>query len=169
MKKSENLGNLIGMSAEWVEENIDRGMWDILIELNGRGYITGGCCEGHPNDLSGAWHGYIYFIHPYKFASYPTNFTAFRDKRKTYEWKGIGEDSRQEFLNGLLIWAKMLPKRNMYEKKVYTLMGKTKGRANSREKVLINTYDFEDIKAILNRADMCKYDLRIVENVVERY
>ena len=165
MKRWENLGNLIGRSSEWVKENIDDGMIDILIELNKKGYKTIGCCEGHGEN----WHGYIYFAYHYKFIIYPQNFTKFSRKRCCYEWNGRGEESRKEFLKGLLKWAEILPYKAPIEKKCYTLMGRSKTRSNSSEKALINTYDIEDIKAILNRADMCKYDLRIVENIIERY
>ena len=40
MKKSEELGKLIGMTSEGVEREIDKGMWDILIELNKKNYKT---------------------------------------------------------------------------------------------------------------------------------
>ena len=168
MTKCENLGQLIGMSAEMVEQNIDKEMWDILIALNERGYNTVGCCAGHP-DVDGNWNGYIYFAYPYIFPTYPLNFSTFRNNRRYFEWDGTDEESRKEFLDSLLEWALMLPYKAPIEKRCYTLMGKNKNRPNSREKVLINTYDFEDVKAILNRRDMSKYDLRIFENVIERY
>ena len=168
MTKCENLGQLIGMSAEMVEQNIDKEMWDILIALNERGYNTVGCCAGHP-DTEGNWNGYIYFAYPYVFSTYPSNFSVFRNNRRYFEWDGTDEESRKEFLNSLLEWALMLPYKAPIEKRCYTLMGKNKNRPNSREKVLINTYDFEDIKAILNRRDMSKYELRMFENVIERY
>ena len=166
MERCERLGKLIGMSAEDVQNNIDEGMIEILIELNSKGYRTNGCCEGHLKD--NYWHGYISFTHSYKFPIYPKDFSAMR-KRESYEWNGKDEESRQNFLNGLKEWAKMLPYKPLIEKKNYTLMGKSKNRLNAREKVLINTTNFEDIKAILNRRDMDKYDLRIFETVIERY
>ena len=166
MKKSENLGNLIGMSAEWVENNIDKGMWDILIELNKKGYYTISCCEGHLRDNS--WNGYIGFCYPYNFPIYPNNFSSIR-KHEFYYWDGTDEESRQEFLNNLFEWAKMLPYKAPIEKKIYTLYGKSKKRPTSREKVIISTYDYEDIKAIFNRRDMIKYDLRITESISSRY
>ena len=107
-------------------------------------------------------------MHPYKFPVYPKDFSAMR-RRESYEWNGKDEESRQSFLNGLKDWAKMLPYKPLIEKKNYTLMGKTKNRLNAREKVLMNTTNFEDIRAVLNRRDMSKYDLRIFETVIERY
>ena len=166
MERYERLGKLIGMSAEDVKNNIDEGMIEILIELNDKGYKTIGCCEGHLQD--DYWHGYICFAYPYKFPVYPKDFSAMR-KRESYEWNGKDEKSRQEFLDGLKDWAKMLPYKAPIIKKNYTLMGKSKSRPNASEKVLINTTNFEDIKALLNRRDMYKYDLRIFETVIEKY
>jgi len=169
MERYERLGKLIGMSAEDVRDNIDRGMIEILIELNEKGYKTIGCCEGHLNALNNkCWNGYICFAYPYKFPIYPKDFSAVR-RRETYEWNGKDEESRQEFLNGLKEWAKQLPYKTPIEKINYTLMGKPKNRSNASEKVLINTTNFEDIKAILNRRDMKKYDLRIFETLMSRY
>ena len=41
MKKSEKLAQLIHMPVEIVEREIDKGMWDILIELNKKNYFRG--------------------------------------------------------------------------------------------------------------------------------
>ena len=167
MMKLERLEQLTGISAEVIEEKLDKGMWDIIIELNSKGYKTVGCCEGHLND-KGEWNGYVGFIYPYKFNVYPKNFASVK-KRMFYYWSGKNEDERQIFLDELLSWAKLLPVKDIIEKKVYTLYGKNKNRASSKEKVLISTNDYEDVRIILNRRDMSKYDLRLVENVIGRY
>lgn len=167
MTKSERLALLIGMPIEFVENEIDKGMVDILIELNEKGYYTTNCCEGHLRDNED-WNGYICFAYPYKFPVYPKNFSSVK-KRQYYYWNGNGEQSRQTFLNELLAWAKTLPVKKPIEKKQYVLIGKNKKRPNSRDKILISTSDYEDIKIILNRADMVKYDLRINESVIGRY
>ena len=167
MTKYEKLGNLIGMSNEEVKEYIDEGMIDILIELNQKEYKTIFCCEGHLNE-NNQWNGYIGFAYPYKFSIYPKNFASTK-KRAYYYWDGKGEESRQEFLNGLLKWAELLPVKSPIEKKTYTLYGKNKNRINSKEKILIATDNYEDIKIILNRRDMAKYDLRLIENIIETY
>ena len=167
MTRLERLEQLTGIPAEVIEEKLDKGMWDIIIELNSKGYKTVGCCEGHLND-KGEWIGYVGFIYPYKFNVYPKNFASMK-KRKFYYWDGKGEDKRQEFLDELYRWAMLLPIKEPIDRKVYTLYGKNKNRTNSKEKVLISTNEYEDIKAILNRRDMNKYKIRLVENVVERY
>ena len=78
MTKYEKLGKLIGMSAEAIKENIDKGIIDILIELNRKGYRTLFSCEGHVGFNVEAvrkpenyWQGYIGFAKPYKFPIYP--------------------------------------------------------------------------------------------------
>ena len=38
-KKAEELSKLIGAPIEMIENEIDKGMWDILIELNKKGYM----------------------------------------------------------------------------------------------------------------------------------
>ena len=167
MTKSERLEQLTGIPVNIIEEEFDKGMWDILIELNSKGYRTIFCCEGHLNNKN-EWNGYIGFAYPYKFNVYPKDFTLSK-KRTYYYWDGKGEESRQKFLNELLKWAKLLPVKTPIEIKNYTLYGKNKSRANSKEKILLSTNDYEDIKIILNRRDMIKYDLRLVENVVKTY
>ena len=66
MTKCEKLAEIIGVSVEFIEDNIDKGMLDILIELNRKGYITIFCCEGHLDD-NDKWEGYIAFDKTYKF------------------------------------------------------------------------------------------------------
>ena len=64
MKKSEKLANLINMPVEIVENEIDKGIWDILIALNQKGYYTTFSCEGHLNTKN-EWEGYIAFLDTY--------------------------------------------------------------------------------------------------------
>lgn len=153
------------MPAEIVEQDIDRGMWDILIELNKKGYKTNVCCEGHLSESG--WNGYIGFVYPFEFPTYPKNFSHMKN-RMYYYWDGKTEESRQKFLEELLKWAEILPERIPVTEKTFTLIGRNKKRPASREKILINTNNYEDIKAILNRQDMEKYDLRIIENTVRK-
>ena len=156
MKKSKNLGDLLGMSAEWIEENIDEGMWDILIELNRKGYITIFCCEGHLND-KGKWEGYIAFDRTYKFAEYPTNFYKCNNHRRFFYWRGVGEESRKEYLESLLKWARTLPMREKEKIVMYNLTGKNKKYPNREEKLFYYGSDYEEIRCIMNRADIKNY------------
>lgn len=169
MMKSEILGNLIGMSAEHVESDIDKGMWDILIELNQKGYYTIFCCEGHPynHEKFGEdyWHGYLAFAKTYKFAEYPKNFFKVSHKRTFFYWKGNGEDNRQKFLNDLLMWARCLPTRPKEKVVTYHLIAKHKNQPN-RTKVIAYTGDYEEIRCIMNRNDMDKYfDFELKEDI----
>ena len=104
--KSEILGNLIGMTKEEVENDIDKGMWDILIELNKKNYKTIFCCEGHLHEDNrhgiDYWNGYIAFAETYNFLSYPIKFHKISHGRRYFYWDGNGEESRQEFLTNLL-------------------------------------------------------------------
>ena len=167
MTKLERLAQIIGLPIEVVEREVDKGMWDVIIELNDKGYRTIGCCEGHLNNKN-QWNGYIGFAYPYKFNVYPKNFSSMK-RRIFFYWDGKDEESRQKFLSELLDWAKTLPYKAPIEKRAYTLYGKSKTRANSKEKIIMSTNNYEDIKAILNRRDISKYNLRLVESVVERY
>ena len=101
MKKSEELGKLIGMTSEGVEREIDKGMWDILIELNKKNYKTIVCCEGHLKE-NNSWNAYIGFRYPYEFKNYPCFFTNTKN-RQYYYWDGVGEEKRQIFLDNLVL------------------------------------------------------------------
>ena len=167
MTKSEELGKLIGMTKEDVEREIDSGMWDILIELNKKNYLTSVCCEGHLRD-DGSWNGYIGFKYPYEFETYPYKFTNIKN-RQYYYWSGVGEESRKVFLKNLLIWAKHLPRRELTYVRQYTLYIKSKRSRTGREKMVKCSTNYEDIKVMFNRADMYKYDTRIEERVIKVY
>ena len=170
MKKSEELGKLIGMTSEGVEKEIDKGMWNILIELNKKGYYTVFCCEGHPENHSKKgidyWCGYLAFIEPYKFKEYPPMFSKTSRNRSYFYWDGNGEDKRQEFLENVYKWACCLPTRERRKVVTYHLLAKHKNQPNREAKLLCYTNDYEDIRCILNRADMNKYyDFKLMENV----
>ena len=167
MTKLERLSNLIGMSIDAIEREIDEGMIDILITLNEKNYKTTACCEGHLRE-NDTWDGYIGFAHPYDFIVYPMNFTSVKN-RIYYYWNGTGEESRQEFLHKLYDWALNLPVHEMVEVKNYTMYIKNKRRPNSREKILKSSNNYEDIKVLFNRADMYKYDIRIDERIIQKY
>ena len=167
MKKSEILAELIHLPVEAIENEVDKGMWDILIELNKKNYFTVYCCEGHLN-TEDKWNAYITFVHAYKFKEYPKNYDSAKN-RKAFYWSGKGEESRQEFLENLLLWAKLLPKRNVVEEKMYTLMGKNKRRANGQFKTLKLSNNYEDIRIELNKKGMDRYELKLLENVCRRY
>lgn len=169
MTKSAILGNLIGMDSECVENNIDKGMWDILIELNKKGYYTIFCCEGHPYDHEkfgkDYWHGYLAFAETYNFSEYPTGFFKVSHKRKFFYWKGNGEDTRTIFLNNLLTWAKCLPTRTKRKVVNYRLIAKHIKQPN-RTKLIAYTTDYEEIRCIMNRNDMDKYfDFELQEDI----
>lgn len=167
MMRLERLSNLIGMSVEGIEREIDDGMIDILIILNEKNYHTMACCEGHLRE-DGSWNGYIGFSYPYDFVVYPINFSNVKN-RIYYYWEGVGEESRQKFLNELYDWALNLPVREMVEIKRYTMYVKNKKRPNGREKILKTSDNYEDIKVLFNRADMYKYNIRVEEKVIKKY
>ena len=155
------------MTKEDIEREIDKGMWDVLIELNSKNYFTSVCCEGHLRN-NNTWNGYIGFRYPYEFETYPYKFTNIKN-RQYYYWSGVGEQSRQNFLDNLLTWARNLPKRDLKYVVRYTLYIKSKKSRTGREKILKSSENFEDIKVMFNRADMYKYDTRIEENIVKVY
>lgn len=166
MTKSEKLANLIGTNAEMVENEIDKGMWDILINLNEKGYKTIFCCEGHL-DNNNNWQGYLAFAHTYKFMEYPKNFFKVSHNRMFFYWKGNGEESRQKYLTELYNWSCCLPKRKVEEVVYYVLEAKFKNQPNRDAKLLCNTTDYEEIRCLLNRADMEKYfDFKLYEKVL---
>ena len=158
MKHLENLAKLWNISIEQVKGMIDEGMIDIIYVLNSKNYITAVCCEGHLR-TDDTWNGYIGFIYPYEFAIYPPNFSQVREKRAYFYWEGSGEQSRQEFLKEVLHWAEMLPTHNPVYKYYYSLIGINK-RSHKR-KILITSENYEDIKCLMNRKDMNKYDLTV--------
>ena len=166
MRKSERLAKLIGLPVEVVENEIDKGMWDILIELNKKNYFTYACCEGHIID--NCWHGYIAFKQPYKFYEYPQDYDTARQK-KCFYWNGKTEDERKEFLNNLYKWAKSLPQRDLKEVKTYILWGRNKYNSNAVWKVLKRSNDYDEIRIELNRKKTKKYETDIKVNIVERY
>ena len=172
MTKSERLAELINAPIEMVENEIDKGMWDILIELNRKGYYTMFCCEGHVNPEPdkkgrvGYWQGYLAFVDTYDFIQYPPMFNKVATKRKFFYWWGYGEESRQEYLNNVLNWARTLPTREKEKVVVYHLTGKNKKQPNREPKLLVYTQDYEDIKCMLNRADMKNYfDFELYEDI----
>ena len=162
MKKSERLASLIGLSVEEVENAIDKGIWDILIELNRKNYFTKFSCEGHlgahnRQNRDDYWQAYLVFCDGYKFPQYPVKYSKTNRSRSTYWWDGFGEESRQEFLENVLNWAKCLPTRVIKKTTWYTLTAKHKNQPNREEKLLAYTQDYEEIKCVLARADMDKY------------
>lgn len=165
MKKSEKLANLIGLPVEVVENNIDKGMWDILIELNKKGYYTIFSCEGHVNDKN-EWEGYIVFLDTYNFVNYPPKFSKVNNHRKYYYWNGKGEESRQEYLDSVLKWARTLPTREKIKIVQYHLIARNKKQPNRDPKSIVYTNDYEEVKCIMNRADMDKYfDFELYEDI----
>lgn len=172
MTKSEKLANLIGMTIEDVENYIDKGMWDILIELNQKGYHTVYSCEGHcsptPNKKGkvGYWNGYLAFDRTYKFPVYPPKFYKNNKNRQMFYWEGYGEESRKEYLDRVLRWAVTLPTREKRRVTTYHLLAKNKIQPNREPKLLAYTQDYEEIKCILCRADMDKYfDFELHEDI----
>ena len=170
MTKLERLAELINAPIEMVENEIDKGMWDILIELNRKGYYTMFCCEGHVNPEPdkkgkvGYWQGYLAFVDTYDFIQYPPMFNKVSTKRKFFYWWGYGEESRQEYLNNVLNWARTLPTREKVV--VYHLTGKNKKQPNREPKLLVYTQNYEDVKCMLNRADMKNYfDFELYEDI----
>ena len=167
MMRYEKLANLIGASAEYVKNDFDEGMIDILITLNEKHYFTNYCCEGHLNS-NDEWHGYIGFIYPYKFKEYPHNFDSSKYK-KIFYWSGKGEESRKEFLNELTQWANILPTRNIVESKSYTLWGKNKKRKDSRWRILKVSSDYDEIRIELNKKATQKFEVKVAESITGKY
>lgn len=160
MTKAEELSKLIGLSVEMIENEIDKGMYDILIELNRKNYKTIFCCEGHLTDHDkygkDYWNGYIAFADTYNFPQFPKNFYKVSHKRMYFYWHGNGEESRQKYLSDLYDWACCLPTRPKKKVVTYHFMAKHKNQPN-RDKLLAFTTDYEEIRCILNREDMDKY------------
>ena len=82
------------MSAEAIKENIDKGIIDILIELNRKGYRTLFSCEGHVGFNVEAvrkpenyWQGYIGFAKPYKFPIYPPKYNKVSKDKMYFYWE----------------------------------------------------------------------------------
>lgn len=171
MNKAEILSELIGIPIEHINE-IDKGIWDILIELNKKGYYTVYSCEGHcnsnPNKSGkvGYWNGYLAFDKTYKFPVYPPKFYKVNRNRRMFYWEGYEEESRKEYLDNVLNWAKSLPTREKKRVTTYHLLAKIKSQPNREPKLLAYTQDYEEIKCILNRVDMDKYfDFDLKENI----
>lgn len=166
-KIAERLAEIIDIPVERVLNDIDKNMWEILIELNRKHYFTYACCEGHLDEKD-FWSGYIAFKQPYSFKEYPKAYDSSR-QRKCFYWSGNGEDSRREFIENLYIWACDLPLREIKEIKSYTLWGKNKHRPNSNWKILRTSNNYDDIRIELNRRQTEKYDTKIEEKIVGRY
>lgn len=121
LSKALNIGTTEAMK-------IDKGMWDILIELNRKGYKTVCCCEGH-TDRERAWNAYLlfakgcvpnvlpplYYIYQKGEQRTVKRHSEIRDK--AFYWYGtkskkytieMSEQERRELLSDLLKWAKEL-------------------------------------------------------------
>ena len=155
------------MAAEAVEQNIDKGMWNILIELNRKNYFTYACCEGHLKE-DGSWNGYIGFKDDYDFEEYPKDYDTAK-QRKVFFWSGTGEESRKEFLINLYEWASSLSARKVKDIKFYTLWGKNKKRPNGNWKVLRTSNNYNDIRVELNRKQTDRYETKLDEKIIGRY
>ena len=171
MTKAEKLSELVGIPVEYINE-IDEGMWDILIELNKKGYYTVYSCEGHcnpkPNKKGkvGYWNGYLAFDKTYKFPVYPPKFYKTNRSRQMFYWEGYGEESRKEYLDNVLKWAVTLPTREKKRVTIYHLLAKNKTQPNREPKLLAYTQDYEEIRCILCRSDMDKYfDFELHEKI----
>jgi len=165
MTKYERLAALIHLPTEIIESEFDRGMIDILIELNKKNYFTTFCCEGHLREDK-TWDAYIGFARPYDFAEYPKEYDSAK-KQMYFYWSGKGEESRQKFLTELLEWAKSLTARDLIEEKMYTLYGTNK--RSGKRKILVSSYDYKDIRIEYNKKHITKYDTELVEKIVRRY
>ncbi len=157
--KAEKLAGLIGVSVEMIEREFDQGILDILIELNSKNYYTIFSCEGHLGEYKGKpdhWNGYLAFADKYSFSTYPPLFYKNSRDRRFFYWEGFGEDSRQEYLNNVLDWAKCLPTREKTKITLYQLVGFHKKRPNTG-KTLVYSYDYEDVRVALARSDACNY------------
>ena len=165
MTKCEKLAEIIGVSVEFVEDNIDKGMLDILIELNRKGYITIFCCEGHLDD-NDKWEGYIAFDKTYKFVEYPQGYYKYNNHRRFFYWRGNGEESRQEYLDNLLKWARILPTKEKEKVVMYNLTGRSKKYPNREPKLFYYGNDYEEVRCIMNRADIQNYfDFELYEDI----
>lgn len=172
MTKAEELGKIIGLSAEFIEENFDEGILDILIALNKKGYYTIFSCEGHcspkPDNKGkiGKWEGYLAFADTYKFKEYPPKFYKYNNHRRFFYWNGYGEESRKEYLDNVLTWARTLPTRDKKKVVVYHLLGRNKKQPNREPKLFYYGEDYEEIRCIMNRADISNYfDFELHENI----
>lgn len=110
-------------------KDIDEGMWDILIELNKKGYKTRYCCEGHVSKNS-RYSAYLSFedgcapktvppLFPFgrvtgvsaysRVTKNGNNFYWFGSRSKKKSWTLDDEEKeRQQLLKDLYEWAKEL-------------------------------------------------------------
>ena len=158
------------MPVDYVEKNIDKGMWDILIVLNQKNYITEYCCEGHLHDERNKgknyWLAYLAFVDKHTFKEYPPMFCRVTRNRRYFYWEGNGEESRQKFLTDVLDWANTLPTKPKKKVTIYHLIADYKNQSSRTGKVLCYSEDYEDIRCTLKRNDIGKYcNLKVVENV----
>lgn len=122
LSKALNIGTTEAMK-------IDKGMWDILIELNNKGYKTMYCCEGHPSREE-RWNAYILFYKNKAPKTLPPLYEVLPNRKQNraerysqilsnecFHWYGTKskkytiemlEQERQELLKELLKWAKEL-------------------------------------------------------------
>lgn len=163
----KEVSNILNIPVEIVINELDRGMWDILVELNRKNYFTYACCEGHLKE-NGSWNGYIGFKDSYDFKEYPKNYDSAK-QRKVFFWSGVGEENRKEFLINLYEWALSLPVREVKDIKFYTLWGKNKKRPNSSWRVLRTSNNYNDIRVELNRKQTGKYETKLDEKIIGRY
>lgn len=116
----------LGVSRK-VAMEIDKGMWDILVELNNKGYKTVCCCEGHLNKEK-RWNAYLFFARGKVPKTMPplydlsnkkilNKYSQINKNENIFYWYGSNskrlsleqkEQERQELLNDLLKWAKEL-------------------------------------------------------------
>lgn len=168
--RAEKLSKLIGMPVDVVKRDIDKGMWDILIELNRKNWFTQFSCEGHVGVMNRQnrpdfWQGYLVFRGAYIFPEYPVRYTKVNKARDTFYWEGCGEESRKEFLDMVLKWAKLLPVRPIEKITWYTIYAKPKNRNSNEYKILAHTTDYNEIRLVLAGADMDKYtDITLSED-----
>lgn len=168
----DELTKTLGISKKTAKE-IDKGMWDILFELNKKGYKTVCCCEGHVNDEK-RWNAYLFFARDRVPKTLPPlydlsnkkilgRYSQVNKNGNIFYWYGSNskkltleqkEEERLQLLKDLEEWAMQLPNRELKKKKLYGvyLDGEMLKTANSEEEAK-NVVDRFKKSKVLSKTD----------------
>lgn len=121
----KELSKVTEASLYEINNHFDKGVLEILLELNKKNYLTIGSCEGHV-DYKDKYCGFVtfktdYFVNLYDIET-PISadyIIYFNHKKQMIVWEGRGEESKTEALNRVLKWAKSLPPRERVPKYSY--------------------------------------------------
>lgn len=148
MAKLKELAKVLNTTTNWIKNNIDEEMVDIIYELNNKGYKTFGCCQGHLDNKDDSWHSYIGFSRAYEFYKYPL-IDSYRMSKTSSSglclyWDGKGEENRKKCIEQILEWALYLPQCTYRKPLYYWLYIKNKNetktfikRSTNKQEILL--------------------------------